>query len=76
MKATTNNEYNKAVNKSIDFINEHLNESFGLKKRQKLQVFQSFIFIDFFKPMLERLLGHTSHACDLKMQHKSYRLQF
>jgi AraC family transcriptional regulator len=49
MKETTNNEYHKSINKTIDFINKYLKKSIDLKRLVTVANLSEFHFYRIFK---------------------------
>ena len=57
MKATTHNEYHKSINKAVDYINDNLNKSIGLKPLAKISNISEFHFHRLFKAFIGESIG-------------------
>lgn len=73
MKADTNNGYNKAINKSIDFINEHYTESVDLKKIAEISGISEFHFYRIFKAYIGESIG--TYITRLRLENAAQKLQ-
>lgn len=73
MKADTNNGYNKAINKSIDFINEHYTESVDLKKIAEISGISEFHFHRIFKAYIGESIG--TYITRLRLENAAQKLQ-
>ena len=73
MKIETNNEYNKAINQSVDYINEHLNESIDLKKIAGIANVSEFHFHRIFKAYIGESVG--TYISRLRLENAAQKLQ-
>jgi len=73
MKENTNNEYNKAINKSIDYINGHLNESINLKKIAEIANISEFHFHRIFKAYIGESIG--AFITRLRLENAAQKMQ-
>jgi AraC family transcriptional regulator len=73
MKADTNNEYHKAINDSIDYINEHLNESIDLKKIAGIANISEYHFHRIFRAYVGESVG--SYISRLRLENAAQKLQ-
>ncbi|MFP4557113.1 MAG: GyrI-like domain-containing protein [Bacteroidales bacterium] len=73
MRVVTNNEYNKAINRSIDYINGNLNKSIDLKTIAKIANISEFHFHRIFKAFIGESLG--SYITRLRLENAAQKLQ-
>lgn len=73
MKQDTNNEYHKAINKVVDFINAHLNESVDLKKIAEIAHVSEYHFHRIFKAYIGESVG--SYISRLRLENAAQKLQ-
>lgn len=73
MKAATNNEYQKAINKAIDYINEHLNEPIDLKKIAEVSCLSEFHFHRIFRAYIGESVG--AYISRLRLEQAAQKLQ-
>ncbi len=73
MKVETNNEYNKAINQSIDYINGHLDESIDLKKIAGVANVSEFHFHRIFKAYIGESVG--TYISRLRLENAAQKLQ-
>ncbi len=73
MKKTTNNEYNKAINSAIDYINRHLNEAIDLKTIAQVAMISEFHFCRIFKACIGESIG--AYVTRLRMERVAHLLQ-
>ncbi|MFW5887151.1 MAG: AraC family transcriptional regulator [Bacteroidota bacterium] len=73
MKIETINEYNKAINQSIDYINRHLNESIDLKKIANISNVSGFHFHRIFKTYIGESVG--TYISRLRLEKAAQKLQ-
>lgn len=73
MKENTNNEYNKAINKSVDYINGHLNESIDLKTIAEIANISEFHFHRIFKAYIGESIG--AYITRLRLENAAQKLQ-
>lgn len=73
MKVKTNNEYNKAINNSIDYINGHLNECIDLKKIAGIANISEFHFHRIFKAYIGESVG--TYISRIRLENAAQKLQ-
>jgi len=73
MRETTQNEYDKAVNRVIDYINRHLFESPDLKKLSEIANISEFHFHRIFKAIIGENIGEYINR--LRLEYIAERLQ-
>ena len=73
MKADTNNEYHKAINQSVDYINGHLNEAIDLKKIAEIANISEFHFHRIFKAYIGETVG--AYISRLRLENAAQKLQ-
>lgn len=73
MKVATTNEYNIAINKSIDYINGHLNESIDLKKIAEITNISEFHFHRIFKAYIGESIG--TYITRLRLESAAQKLK-
>ena len=73
MKLDTNNEYHKAINQSIDYINGHLNEAIDLKKIADIANISEFHFHRIFKAYIGETVG--IYISRLRLENAAQKLQ-
>jgi len=73
MKVDTNNEYNKAINQCIDYINGHLNEAIELKKIAEIANISEFHFHRIFKAYIGETVG--AYISRLRLENAAQKLQ-
>jgi len=73
MKETTNNEYHKSINKTIDFINKHLKESIDLKRLATVANLSEFHFHRIFKAYIGESVG--AYITRLRLEIVARKLQ-
>lgn len=57
MKEATKNEYNKSINKIIDYINSHLKENIDLSKLAEIANISEYHFHRIFKAFIGESVG-------------------
>ena len=73
MKEDTNNEYHKAVNQTIDYINDNLGETIDLKKIAKIANISEFHFHRIFKAYIGETIG--AYISRLRLENAAQKLQ-
>ncbi|MDU1890414.1 MAG: AraC family transcriptional regulator [Dysgonomonas sp.] len=73
MKETTLNEYEKAVNKVVDYINQHLFDSPDIKKLSEIANLSEFHFHRIFKTIIGENIGE--YISRLRLEYIAERLQ-
>lgn len=73
MKVETKNEYNKAINQSVDYINGHLNESIDLKIIAGVANISEFHFHRIFKAYIGESVG--TYISRLRLENAAQKLQ-
>lgn len=73
MKQTTQNEYEKAVNKVVDYINQHLFESPDVKKLSEIANISEFHFHRIFKAIIGENVGEYINR--LRLEYIAEHLQ-
>jgi AraC family transcriptional regulator len=73
MKPDTNNEYNKAINTSIDYINEHINETIDLRRIAEIVNISDFHFHRIFKAYIGESIG--TYITRLRLENAAQKLQ-
>ncbi|MFV0419262.1 MAG: GyrI-like domain-containing protein [Dysgonomonas sp.] len=73
MKQTTQNEYDKAVNKVVDYINRHLFESPDVKKLSEIANISEFHFHRIFKAIIGENIGEYINR--LRLEYIAEHLQ-
>lgn len=73
MKTKTNNEYNKSINLTIDFINKHLNDSIDLKTIAKIANVSQYHFHRIFKAYIGETIG--TYITRLRLENAAQKLQ-
>ncbi len=73
MRVDTNNQYNKAINKSIDYINGNLNQSIDLKSIAEVANISEFHFHRIFKAFIGESVG--SFITRLRLENAAQKLQ-
>ena len=72
MKVDTNNEYHKAINQSIDYINGNLNEAIDLNKISEIANISEFHFHRIFKAYIGETVG--SYISRLRLEKAAQKL--
>ncbi len=73
MKENTNNEYNKAINLAIDYVNQHLDTSIDLKTIAQVAMISEFHFCRIFKAYIGESIG--AYITRLRLERVAHLLQ-
>lgn len=74
MKESTNNHYNKSLNKSIDFINKNLGKTISIQLLSEIAGISEYHFHRIFKAFIGESLG--SFIQRLKMEYAAQKLHY
>lgn len=73
MRANTNNEYHKSINRAVDYINKHLHEPINLKTIAREAMISEFHFCRIFKAYIGESVG--TYMTRLRMERVAHLLQ-